>query len=146
MGDEIILALARSHPETDDLLSRQAYDQNRRVGVRFDGCGNSVIGVVQRRHFFGSRYQGLSSAIAALSCRITSLLYICVILVALIVAGRAQPIWLRGQEAYSAFYRNGRLVIIKLTALNQETAFPFPRVRHRVAQMRRNHRPIVWCL
>ena len=30
MGDEIILALARSHPETDDLLSRQAYDQNRR--------------------------------------------------------------------------------------------------------------------
>jgi hypothetical protein len=61
-ADEIILARARSHPEIDDPLSTRAcVIRAGRVGVRFDGRGNSVaLGVVQRRYFFGSRYRDLS--------------------------------------------------------------------------------------
>ena len=61
LGDEIILAQARSQRETDEHQARRM-DQRRRVGVGFDGRGNSDTFRVKRRHFLGSRYVDVKSA------------------------------------------------------------------------------------
>ena len=61
-ADEIILAKARSHSETIDLLMYASVNQSWRVGVGFDGRGNSDTFSDKRRHFFSSRYGDMKSA------------------------------------------------------------------------------------